>query len=443
MRSLKSYISDSQKQKLHFFKEIFFNKPVKYFFLKKIQSRHRRLIAKIKKKETINVLFLVIQKSVWKVDPVFTKMLTDPYFNPIILVCPFTTYGSKKMMEELKASFDYFYQKGYPVVNSYDSKTKTWVKLESLSPDILFFTNPHNLTKPEYYYNAYNNYISFYLPYYFMGTNHAGKLEDIYNSKFMLSMYKIFWPSRFHYNIQKTVCFKNINNGVVSGYPATEILLSKSNSKRNYWKANITPKKKIIFAPHHTIEKSENSLSSFLTLSEFMKKLVDKYSEFVQWSFKPHPILKPKLYCHPDWGKEKTEEYYNFWKINKNTQLDEGEYDMLFCHSDAIIHDSSSFIIEYAFTGKPGMLLMEIPKSKYILNGFGKMFLSNYRISLDFNEIENFVLDVISQSCKVKNNEYLKEYINEYYVDKMPSDFIINSIKSSLTNFNNNDKFHS
>jgi len=90
-------------------------------------------------------------RSVWNVGPVFKKMIDDPYFEPIVLVCPYVQYGKERMLEDLKSAYEYFDSKSYAVISSYREQNDTWVQLKDLKPDILFFTNPHNLTRPEYY----------------------------------------------------------------------------------------------------------------------------------------------------------------------------------------------------------------------------------------------------------------------------------------------------
>lgn len=67
--------------------------------------------------------------------------------------------------------------------------------------------------------------------------------------------------------------------------------------------------------------------------------------------------------------------------MNDFTQLDEGEYESLFYYSDAIIHDSSSFLAEYVFTNKPALYLMNPEKINSLVNDFGKIFISYYIIS--------------------------------------------------------------
>lgn len=56
----------------------------RYLYLK-MRDKHQELLKQIRKKDRIRVVFLVIHKSVWKVDPVFQKILTDPFLIPPFL----------------------------------------------------------------------------------------------------------------------------------------------------------------------------------------------------------------------------------------------------------------------------------------------------------------------------------------------------------------------
>ncbi|GHX40392.1 UDP-N-acetylglucosamine diphosphorylase [Vibrio cholerae] len=431
IKLIKKLVPLSIKIKLLPIKHKLIDNPRKRKLFLHMQKKHQELLQAIKGKEKIKVVFFAIHKSVWKVDPVFKKMLDDPYFEPVILVCPDIQYGRERMLEELRLCYSYFKDKDYPIINSYDEKNDKWLNLEEIKPDLIFFNNPYDLTRKEYYEDAYLNYLSCYVPYYYMATDHAGDARTIYNTDFMLSMFKIFWPSDYH--IQ---CYKKINlnhiNGTSVGYPASEFFLQNNNDLVCPWKRQEYKKKKIIFAPHHTITDDVKSLSSFIFLSDFIKELAIKYSKEVQWSFKPHPFLKPKLYNHEKWGVERTDSYYNFWSDSDFSQLDEGEYNELFYYSDAIIHDSSSFLAEYAFTGKPALYLMEPEKAKSVVNDFGRIFLAHYLVSNKREDIIKFIEGVIAGKDFISADIQLKNYINHYYVERKPSESIIEEIKKSI-----------
>ena len=404
--------------------------------VKKIAVKQENLLSGIKGKKKIKVVFLVIHKSVWKVDAVFKKMLADPLFEPVVLICPCITYGEDRMWQDMNESYSYFKEKSYSTIFSYNKINNRWITLEEIKTDIVFFTNPYYLTRKEYYFDAYLNYLSCYVPYYYMATKHQGDEFSQFNNKFFLSAWKIYWPHDYTYNISQKLSANKAVNGLVTGYPASEniyknnLLLKES----SIWKKINLHVKKIIYAPHHTVEDNIQSLSTFLFLGPLIKEMVEKYSDKSQWTFKPHPILKTKLYNHPDWGKEKTDAYYGFWKCGRFTQLDEGEYDDLFITSDAIIHDCSSFIVEYAFTGKPCLYLVNKNNLKGLLNEFGQEVISIYEKAKSIEEVEMFVSSVINETVKFNGNKwaYFNSYVERYYKNKLPSERIIKDIKQSL-----------
>jgi hypothetical protein len=133
-------------------------------FFDAMRKKHIELFQKIKNQDKIKIVFLVMHKSMWKVDPVFKKMLNDPFFELEILICPDTIYGEKQMLEDMEEAYDYFLEKKYPVKKS-KRDDDSWIKLDEINPDIVFFTRPHNSTHEEYYENAYLNYLSCYVPY--------------------------------------------------------------------------------------------------------------------------------------------------------------------------------------------------------------------------------------------------------------------------------------
>jgi hypothetical protein len=400
-----------------------------------MQAKQPSLIKNIKKKNKIRVIFLAIHESVWKVDSVFKGMLADPIFEPEILVCPYVQYGEERMLEDMGNTYRYFKDKNYPVSKALLQNGK-WVELKTLSPDLIFFTNPHNLTRPEYYEDAFKQYLSCYVPYYFMATKHAGTEFDQFNSTLFLSAWKLYWPHENCSEMHKKFSINKGQNGLVTGYPACEMLYSVAEGAlgNDVWKRQNSNTKRIIYAPHHTIESSRNSLSSFLLFGDFFKSLAEYYQHNIQWSFKPHPILKAKLYLHADWGKEKTDAYYKFWAEQTFTQLDEGEYDDLFLTSDAIIHDCSSFIVEYAFTNKPCLYLVNDNNLDGLLNHFGIGVMDIYVKAKTKEEVKSFVDDVVMGRNVIDENRrtYFKRYLDKYYKKTLPSERIIADIKQSL-----------
>lgn len=420
------------KEKLHLVAACFSNYN-KCRLAKKMRKKHELTLKKICNKNKLKIVFLVFQKSVWKVDAVFKRMQQDPYFEPEILVCPYIQYGDERMYEDMEKAYLFFKNKGYPVTKSQKADRK-WVKLEEIKPDMVFFTNPHNLTMPEYYEEAYLNYLSCYVPYFFLTTTCEDD-QSIYNDYFHNAMWKIFMPHQFSMDRASNVSSIKGVNTLMTGYPACEGLVDEEKTTVNVWKKQLKKKKKIIFAPHHTIFEDAFQLSNFLTVAEIMVELAIEHKEVVQWSFKPHPILKSKLYLHPLWGNQKTDMYYDFWKNKEYTQLDEGEYTDLFLGSDSIIHDCGSFIAEYLFVEKPCAYLEFNGESQLkSINNFGKYALEAYEKIRCKDDLVGFVAAVAKGSSAVNSchKDFVKHYIQQFYKMNRPSTKILNHLIKSI-----------
>lgn len=409
------------------------NKYKKKQLLKKILIKHHKLLQEVQAKEKIRVVFLAIHESVWKVDTVFKRMLDDPYFEPEILVCPYIAYGEKRMIEDMDQAYSYFANKNYPVTKARQSDG-SWLKIEEFTPDLIFFTNPHNITRPEYYEQVYLNYLSCYLPYFFLTTTH-GEDQSIYNQDFHNAMWKIFMPHSYSMKRATEVSCNKAQNCLFTGYPSCEGLINANGTYKNVWKKQGTLKKRIIFSPHHTIFSGQLELSNFLLISNNIKVLVGKYKDQIQWAFKPHPMLKSNLYLHHEWGKERTNKYYLFWNECENTQLEEGDYVDLFVNSDAIIHDCGSFIAEYLFVKKPCAYLQLNGNTQLdSINDFGKLALKSYFKINSLEDIEVFIKKVIddNDNITVDHFDFIKGYIEPLYMNDVPSSKIIRYIKNHI-----------
>ena len=215
-----------------------------------MNKKHCELLKKIKEKKRVKVVFLVIHKSIWKTDLIFKNMLNDPVFQPLILVCPYTMYGEERMWHEMQECYSYFKEKNYPTIYSYNKENHQWITLEEIEPDILFFSNPHNLTRKEYYKDAYLNYLSCYVPYFFLTTTHDND-QWIYNQEFHNALWVNYMPHEFSLAESKKISNCKGKNSVLSGYPFVEQIINSKNTKI-VWKNKTKQNKKLFL--HLTIQ---------------------------------------------------------------------------------------------------------------------------------------------------------------------------------------------
>lgn len=355
----------------------------------------------------LNVLFLVLYPSVWKYDSVYRLMELDKRFNPHILVCPVVDNTDGRMIERMNQCFEYFKSKGYKVTEAYNEEANSYVAVESMQPDILFYASQWD----QHYDVRYRSKILFkYLKCYVNYSYKNNPFEWSIASAFQGYMWMYFSECEDNKELALSFNKKEFQNIHVVGYPMYDEVQDTIATGKD-WKIQDKKLKRIIWAPHHSIEGHDGliKLSTFLLYSDTMLQLAEKYKDQAQFVFKPHPQLRAVLYEHPDWGKERTDAYYAKWENGENTAFVNGAYIDLFKSSDAMIHDCHSFTVEYLYVNKPVMFLANYDREGQS-NKVGKKAFDCHYHALSAEDIEAFVRDVV-----IGGKDTKREIRNEFY----------------------------
>lgn len=385
-------------------------------------------VKKMRTKEKISVLFVLSDLSLWKTECLYKAMLSHDRFEPILGTCLITADVASESIRKYENLIEYLKHKGYKYTEIYQQNIK------EIDADIVFYQQPYNgFIARDLSYEAAIARGSL-ICYCCYGFNTLGAKFD-FNWMHDLPMHRYSWQCYFE-NVLTARCgvasMARGKNVVITGVPIQDLLSVDKTMVVDPWKPMLSRPKRIIYAPHHTIPTSANLLeySTFLDEAELMLELAEKYNGRVQFAFKPHPFLKKKLY--DSWGEEKTNAYYNKWAVMPNTQLEEGDYLGLFMHSDAMIHDCSSFIVEYCYTKNPMLFLTSpsrVRERREELNEFAQMAFDLHRKGISKEEIESFVLQIIAGEDTLKGRR--TDYYNNYLLpphQKSASENIINAI---------------
>lgn len=374
-----------------------------------VKCHHEREIKRIKKKEKIKVAFLAIHDSNWKLEQVYRKLEKLERFDPLIIVCPDLRRGENYMIDQLNKTTEFFKTNHYNVLSSFMNETNTWMDIKAkINPDIIFFINPHNITREEYHIDNFLDKLTCYVPY-SVRNDHLSELA--FNSPFQQLVWKNFYETPIHKKIAEIIAFNRGINVEVTGYPIFEVIINKASKVQK-------EKKTIIWAPHWTIEK--NSLlnkSCFLIYSDFFIEFFEKNSDKINLVLRPHPFLKHTLSKETVWGKEKTEDFFERWKTTPGLSINEGDYTTLFAESDLLIHDSVSFLTEYLATKKPAIYTKRPEDIDPPMNEFGKRCLNVHYIVEKSNEIEALITNLLfkNQDYKQKEREdFFNNFIEPY-----------------------------
>ena len=390
---------------LHFIdKLLYYPKAVENrLFLSSIKQKIPQLVKDMRKKDKIKVLFVVSQLAKWKTENLYQAMKMHPRFDPMIGVALGIVDYPTMEAEKLNQLLGYIKEKGY----SYTELRLTADIENRIKPDIIFYQEASGGINSYIFFTSLHNVLFCYSCYGILTLTE----KELYNSPYQNICWQWFVESPLIIDYAKTVMSNRAKNLVFTGSPISDELLSDKEDFTDPWKPQSQPKKRLIWAPHHTIGigKEEISYGCFLQIAEDMKKLAEKYKDCVQWVFKPHPSLKQKLYYL--WGEERTNAYWAFWADSDNCQLEEGKYTALFKYSDAMMHDCASFTVEYLYMQKPCMYLVN--GKAHPLNDLGSACYDLYYKGHNLDEIELFVNNVIHgvDPMKEKRQHFFNEYL--------------------------------
>lgn len=405
--------------------------PISLHYIKKFRQSQAKAAHSLQNKPCLDVAFLLTIPSMWKLDPLFELMRKSSRFHPYVVLFPYSAYkgyDKDELKKMLKSARRFVEEKGYEYIIPYDEKKDIWMDIKKTHhPDVVFFTTPYKDVFPQYFIYHFRDTLTCYLPYAFTSM-------DFYKANYDLIFHNLvglfFQETEIHKDLATKYSRDKGENAFVTGYPATEVYLDKGHIPTNPWKEQSCTKKKLIYAPHHSVETEHNS--TFFKYCDSMLSLAEKYKEDVQIAFKPHPSLKIKL--QKIWGMEKTEAYYNKWASMSNTQLITDGYEDLFLTSDALIHDCGSFTTEYLFTKKPVMYLCKDNDMTEKFNAFGIQAFNQHYHGHSIEDIEHFIQDVVvngTDPMKAQRERFFEEYL-EQKDGILPSQKILNTIEQFI-----------
>lgn len=406
---------------------------LRHFHQKKIYRKSiKRISIKYINRVNINVVFIVFDDAIWKYKTLYQLFENHEIFTPYIVIAKIRKYNqhydditSEKKFEEVLN----FFSKDYRVYGGQSTSYNIQKTFKyNLNPEIIINSVPYNYFDYEFTIENQLDKLTIYAGYAFNATNYKGSVKNKNN----YLVWRYYIESNYHYTLYSKWFRFSPKNFKVSGFIGNEVF--KYNNFKVLLKINDRkPVKKIIWAPHWTIKNnSPIKLSNFLIYSESILLLAKKYINEIEIVLKPHPLLKDNLSLPDMWGPIQTNKYFKQWTEGKNTSIQNGNYVDLFNDSDAIIHDSGSFIVEYLLTGNMAAYFVN-NETFSELNEYGKMALENYYLIKDFDQLECFIINVIKENdpMKIKRENFYNEKLKISY--NSPSKYIFNDLLKSLS----------
>ncbi len=394
-------------------------------------------VAALRRKPLIRVLFLVVNPAIWKNDSLMRALLAHPRFEAEALVVPqrplLSVEKTRNQMEEMRRFME---ERGYPVFELCSGCGERGGPPQRIPEgyDILFYPQPYEGLVPSCFdFPKHRDRLWICTTY----GLHTTILPRLYRTPFR----DLAWMDCFE-NEHTAAVGRRIkrvrDNVVVTGLPFSDRFFFPPKTYSSPWNVQTSAVKRIIWAPHWSIgDKTQLTLSCFLRMAEEMLSLARETVGRVQWALKPHPWLYQKLCQHPEWGQERTDAYYAFWEKGVNTQLETGDYVALFTHSDAMVHDCSSFCCEYHHTAKPVLFLSRDMKGWLSdSNSMAKSAMEAHYVGHGVEDVRHFVYDTVlgeKDPLRSKREAFRDEYLRPPH-GRSAAENIINYILTGEVN---------
>lgn len=365
------------------------------------QKRLSRQIANAAKtkKRPIKVAFLLYELPFWKNEALFKAMQEDERFTPAFWILNPPYIADATIRNAVRKQCDEYVNKNNFL--HYDDLTLVELR-KSFSPDFIFAVQPYAHNIP-FKIKELKRELPCFIPYGY--SNLSTGLA--YSDRKIRYFYRYYVESAYIQEEARKYMKNKACNTRVTGLPMATWLLN-ARSKRN------DNRKCIMWAPHWTVGHDDSralNISTFLTIADAMLNIVNSYKKQITFIFKPHPRLKRELYATPGWGKARTDAYYRTWQEGENTRMEDGDYTELFALSDAMIHDSGSFIQEYLLMDKPCMYMMR-PNANTPFNQSTQQALECYQKGSTAEDIEHFVHDVLEGKDPLSETRH--KFIHSY-----------------------------
>ncbi|SCG81928.1 hypothetical protein DW1_0308 [Proteiniborus sp. DW1] len=297
-------------------------------------------------KKKIKVAFFIQNPNTWSsTESVYEAMIEDDRADVKVIQLPFihrysTEYnGSRNLLLKKQIAFIPWYL----------------YNIEEDRPDIVIYHSPYDATRPSMYSVESIKKLGIkiiYIPY--CQELFGGDIAKwFFNNDIHRDAWKIYVRSEKYKKMFKKNSLYNGENLVVTGHPKFDSMAKLKDFEVNEYKRNLVKNKTVFLWNPHFYANDGVSNSTFNTWKSFILSLFEKRDDLFL-IIRPHPLLLGGLIKLNNGDTTEVDNFRKAIKNMKNVILDESDdYRESFVLSDALISDTSSFLLTYMPTCKP------------------------------------------------------------------------------------------
>lgn len=339
------------------------------------------LTQKRRKKHTgpIRVGFVCQFIPAWhKLERLYQLMLEDSRFAPVMICVP------SEIKEDRPATPDgindilaYFRESGYPEALDAWQPDGSWLSLEELELDYVFFPRPYNNYMPSVYHSKrVSRHTRICMVLYGMNIS-VEDADTTLNRDFFRNVYCFFAENTFSLKTNRRwgrlLHLLGLQHSVLYGMPGIESFREARQDPRPAWDFSKNTFR-IMWTPRWNTDPAMGG-SNFFTYYRFLTEYAKAHPD-MDFLFRPHPLSIPHFLETGELTQAEADAFIHTCNSLDNVSLDrEKGYAATFWGTDVLVTDTSGIIPEYLVTGHPmifcasNMYLTPVPNTKRMLEG--------------------------------------------------------------------------
>lgn len=332
-----------------------------------------------KKQGPIRVGFVCQFIPVWhKLEALYKLMQADVRFDPIMVCVPSAIKDDRPDTEGgINDTLVYFRENGYPEAMDAMQEDGSWLDLETLDLDFVFFPRPYNHHMPSAYHSSkVSRYCRICMVLYGMNIS-VEDADTTLNRDFFRHVSCFFAENTFSLKSNRQqgwlLHLLGLQHSVYYGMPGIESFREAEQLPRPAWdfsKNNF----RVMWTPRWTTD-PELGGSNFFTYYRFLTEYAKTHTD-MDFLFRPHPLTIPHFLETGELTQDDADDWLATCQALPNVSMDtEKGYAATFWGTDVLVTDTSGVIPEYLVTGHPmifcasNMYLTPVPNTKRMLEG--------------------------------------------------------------------------
>lgn len=327
----------------------------------------------------IRVGFVCQYIPVWhKLELVYDLMCRDPRFEPMLICVPSNIkHGQLEGSDLTNDTWEHFQSHGYPQARNALLPDGSWLDLEELALDYIFFPRPYNDLMPGCYHSSLvSRYSRICMVLYAMNIS-VEDADTTLNRDFFRHVSCFFAECDFSLKTNRRWSWLShllgLQHSVYFGMPGVESFYDAQTLPRPAWDFS-RGGFRAMWTPRWTTDPAMGG-SNFFTYYEFLFQFARENPEY-EFLFRPHPLTLSHFLETGEMTQTQVDDFLAQCQQIPNISLDkEKGYAATFWGADVLISDTSGLIPEFFVTGKPlifcasNMYLEPVSSTKRMLQG--------------------------------------------------------------------------